>query len=871
MRLRKPIFPVPCRLFQAAKSSRPARKFPFSSRTLVRTWSDSPGSTTKSRFPIKKSPSSFSFSPPNGLTTIAHLQQIVREQNSLDQDEKGTIPATNHKCYAIAMDIKKELERSGNNGLDPAKMVDRFFNQLFPEILRSDNETGATFRRDLGPHLDKLVAAKLRHITRRPAASDILTIYSELGMVFSAQALALIEGILKTLVTMGTKPEHFPSIQDYQYTMDARTFLLNDLLDVWRLFLYPRQISAVNQMTTASKGAERSPPDQIHLSLGVLKSVTTSKHLDRSKVDAMLLGLFPQTFPNARHLVRIAAIASYALFTDESRCTDNVRLHARDFISPVSTILRHGILDEEYLKATIFPSPLLLDYVVARWPVILGSFGNQRNLVADNQKSNVIGKNAPTIQSRPLSDGLMKINTIHRNLSQAVEAKDPDRVIKLWKQLKKYIRPLKEMPGLGQSVIQLLDHFVYAFIYLRSADLATEAWMTIEALGQKPTVRTWTAMLTGSRKMRNAQVVENIWQGMLAAQVVPDSHAWSARITCLAAADKYKDALSALDEMVLLWEERNSNPGTTDKKIPPVKPTIVHVNSILAQLAKNSMEEECHNLLQWAETKGLKPDTTTFNILIKMASKTRDPAAVRDAFRRLAKAGCEPDDSTMTLLIDALMPEGSDLSPDSQTVHVRSIIWDIEESGFNLNQEHYGKIIYHLLQRGPKTQEAVKEVLDHMHKKRGRDMSPHICSMLVNYYFSLDPPATEQIWDILQERQLGINHDNQALRVDRVLWENALVGFARLGRMPDMLHIWKALESSWGGARTGPPVTMAPAHDFLVALIQQQKLDVAQNLVRMMENWAVWKTGTEEPHLAKRLWQHRFWALSRRYGFINSN
>src|ERR1041384_813260 len=71
--------------------------------------------------------------------------------------------------------------------------------------------------------------------------------------------------------------------------------------------------------------------------------------------------------------------------------------------------------------------------------------------------------------------------------------------------------------------------------------------------GTIPTIKTWTAMITGCGVARDVQAVESIWQKMIEAGVEPDLAAWTARIHSTLSCGKFKEGTRLMDTMGEAW------------------------------------------------------------------------------------------------------------------------------------------------------------------------------------------------------------------------------------------------------------------------------------------------------------------------------
>jgi pentatricopeptide repeat protein len=168
----------------------------------------------------------------------------------------------------------------------------------------------------------------------------------------------------------------------------------------------------------------------------------------------------------------------------------------------------------------------------------------------------------------------------------------------------------------------------------------------------------------------------------------------------------------------------------------------------------------------------------------------------------------------------------------------------------------YGKLIYLLLGSGVNAELAVKAVLSHLHAK-GLEPSTHIYTMLVEHYFTRDPPDLAAVKSLIKDHRL---HENK--KIDRVFWERVIQGYCKVGDAENAFHVFEKIDSS------GSTLTFSTLHDLLVTLGSRREMDSALKLLKSVRRYKEEALSETQTNPQTRFWKHRFWHRAGEFGLL---
>ncbi|KAK4698603.1 hypothetical protein P7C70_g7671, partial [Phenoliferia sp. Uapishka_3] len=233
-------------------------------------------------------------------------------------------------------------------------------------------------------------------------------------------------------------------------------------------------------------------------------------------------------------------------------------------------------------------------------------------------------------------------------------------------------------------------------------------WLSTRSPPLLPSVVLWTSLINGYAKSGSIESVESTLLQMSASGVKPDVWTWLDRAEAYFLAKRPDEAVEIVGAMfrdggVLKSFEQDSR-----------VPKLVYAR-IFVGLFRNGRAEEANKLLEEMEEKGTTVDIHILNIFLRHHTEKRskpDFAAAIDIFRRIGKAGLEPDVFTFTMLLNALLKMGH----QDATQRLISIM---ESTNTRPTVTTYGSVIAHLAQTGTlESLQCAVGLLDEMERMR---------------------------------------------------------------------------------------------------------------------------------------------------------
>ena len=708
-------------------------------------------------------------------------------------------------------------------------VLNTLLEHVIPRLRSSNIETSRLLRVVMRPHMNEMVARKLNNITEAPSATRLCALHVEAGINVTKPGLSLLSSMLKTLCEMRTKKTQFNSVQEYQNMISLRTTLFEDVLGTWRILLFPRHLTGRLYKGQPESSNIEWPPRRFHLP----NSIPVRATMTAPEVDRALLKLFPEVANVDRRLTRIIAITTYTLLTDPDQENPQLLLEAIDFLRPIEKILRLGILGETEISGMFSSHPTLRDYVLKRWLTIIK--GTKESLPPGGRRE------ADEAESR-------------KALDMALSAQDYREAEKLW------IRFKMSTPSSGQdrnetAILRQIRHFLYVFMTLNATDIAAKVWSHLDVLKLRPDVATWTSLLQGVKASRDVAAIEAVWSQLLESGTKLDAAAWTTRISALSQANNHRLALGALDQMCQAW--RNSEPGA-------VQPTITHVNAALSGLTHRRMAEEAHKLVLWADKQGIRPDVFTFNILLDLSNKVETISRLA-ILKDMTDKQVQPNHATLTLILAPELEKMGDWLAEDQANYTKVVLDEMEKAGMKANMITYAKLIHVLIKRGQVASRAIMVVLEDIWNKSGADLSPHLYTMLVQYYYSHEPPDCDAVDKIISVKGLAVEKLSGA---DRVFWERVIHGSAQAGRIEFSMEVWDKVVKSGRGNHIEPPVSLNVSHVLLQKLVINCMETEAKRVVDTIVKWAGSKAKKQSAASLVSILRHRFFHLARNQGLL---
>lgn len=346
--------------------------------------------------------------------------------------------------------------------------------------------------------------------------------------------------------------------------------------------------------------------------------------------------------------------------------------------------------------------------------------------------------------------------------------------------------------------------FLSGFMKLYRPDLTTTIWNHMIAHGVKPELSTWCSMLDGCIEARDINALRSLWTKMLGSGIEPDNYAWTTRISGLLALHQPDEAFAALDEMGRRWlaaqnvvqgsqnkrKDRGNSTANLKAAMNITKPSIEVINAAISGLVKSQSrffdrkKKDVERVLTWGAHFGVKPDTRTYNAIVKMYLDAGDSPMALRLLAQMERQGIEGDVATHGMLIRAAFENKKfdGLSHTEQATRIIDMFSEIEASGVKLNTVVYSSAIERLV-RLHGNFEAVRAVISHM---MARNLTPasHIYTTLITHYFQQDPPDIPAV-DGLVAQVFGPPRAPS----DNIFFDRVIEGYAANGEVVKMMDV----------------------------------------------------------------------------------
>ncbi|KAK3401077.1 hypothetical protein B0T20DRAFT_405957 [Sordaria brevicollis] len=676
------------------------------------------------------------------------------------------------------------------------------------------------------------------HAPELPLTAHITEIMLELDVFDPIYWSPLVIEMIQAIYNINPSPDRYTKIEQYESAMARRDLLLFDLAATWKHFTKHKLPWHVVKDLRVAPGS---------------KSNTDGKYSDGfyglERVMQSTLGNHGSS-ENALHISAWAAFSSYTLLSDPVRCSRLACTEADSFLGVMSKIL----------TAVTPLKPSDFDPVARRFPGLYAYIKSQTHLGSflTSTSQRTVRREHP-------------IHRILETIQQAIVKKNLGLLFTTWEEFwGAEEKPDPTKKRMIQANPQVFGRFIYGFTALRRPQKAVDVWNKMESIGIKPTINTWTEMIQGATHGKNVSVLNTVWSRMLASGIQLDLYVWTARISGLINLGAVAEGLEALDEMAEKWKKQK---GT----LQAVKPTIEPVNAACAALIRLDRDDLAADVLRWAAKQGIRPDIYTFNTLLQRHVRMGRTDQTLALLESMKEANIEPDAATFTILLEKAMKNLNQQTPQEISQQVTDVIKMMEQSGVMKNMMIYAKAIYLLLEEGERTAHAVNALLAHIWDN-DMELSCHIYTMLVEYYFSLTPPNTKAVTALINNRGLHLNEN-----IDHIFWERVIKGYSQAN---DPV---KAEEIFWKVFNEGiTELTMDAMFELLAAMMRQGMFESAAKLVaalnpmkcavtpdQVLASREVEEPAEKEARYARmktdRFWKHRFWHLAYNGGLMSDD
>ncbi|TLS23197.1 uncharacterized protein PpBr36_05884 [Pyricularia pennisetigena] len=779
---------------------------------------------------FRRSPQSTS----TGNGNLAIFESVVRGQRRhQDDDGSGRKPAEGSestldlKTYNNVAKLMRMMERS-QPGLSEA--YDFFKTEIYPGI-----NAAKYVPRVFEPELRRLVQGILTAMKndptseKLPSLADVTLVALRLGVLDIKTWARAMQGRLEYLCLTNVSPE--VSLEEYQDATGRIKMFFDDVAQSWKLVSLPHHVIMDLDANTPLADVDFRLPEGQH------PRGESSLYYSLSK-------LLHAYAPLQLRPVIPLLVVTWALFNDSGRCLPGNRAAASHFLASITGLVVRS-KDSNISPEKLMQIPgKLIPYVRHRWTVM------HKQLREWNDPKQSYLKHPTLIRKLDVTgSGRKHFLEVKKSLNKALSGKNSAMLERAWLDFfghesppsQKTIDDLQKFPSIW-------NQFIMAFNALRRPQRAIEVWNIMTQIGLKPTIKTYTAMMEGCGRARNASALENIWDQIVELGVPLDTHAWTVRISGLIESGKPDAGLSALDEMARIWNKKQALGESSAQAVPP---SIVPVNAALFGILRINGVPAAMKILHWAERHNIEPDVITYNTLLQTMIR-RAPEQVDAVLEMMNDQGVEPDEGTQTILIEGMGPFLRNAGPEEKLEAVKRIIAMVTGNDpKKINPSAYAKLMFELLKEN-ESQAGIDVAVNHIMQelwKRRLEPTTHMYTILVEHYLHRSPPALEAARKLIEAHDL-FNKPH----IDHVFWERAISGFMGAG---DIESAFDLFERSKNGN-----MTMRLYEHLLRALVANGKAQEAARLVKAVDEM---KSSTDE-ETESRFRLHPFWDVARQYG-----
>lgn len=693
--------------------------------------------------------------------------------------------------------------------------------------------------------MSKVVEAKMDDWDndKLPSLAQVTQLFHELDSLSCRKWTDSVMSLIRNLVTRSTAKADYPDAEAYERSMARKDVLLQDLIDTWIVFhrhrLSPNKYNDLN----AQEWSFRFPQ---------LDEALLLRYARNGEVIKAINLMFPQIWGNDFQKIPAVAIASFVVLADPGHSSLEAQEKAKPLLDTLGKILAVVPVWKAGLQSMFAEHPDVSTYVLACWDSLVSQLRQTDRTKPKPEKIASSPEVNPEVKRRRGASS----NAIMHQVYTAIGMGDADAVEASWA---RFWDPEAVLDEARKAELQTMDklfhYFILAFTALHRPQRAVEVWECMTRIGIQPTVKTWTSQIEGCRRSKNAVGIENVWKKLLASGLEVDEGAWTARVVGLIDCGEPEAGLRALDEM-----------------LHQSKLTIAPINAAVASLIRLNAMSAARKVLDWASQNHVEPDIVTFNTLLRPLVVQGNAAQVASLLKTMKGRGVEPDTATFTVLLEGLIGDVNNADPAEQVKTLDDLFNQMEAAGVPANMQTFARMIYLLLSEpGANSYEAVEAIRKHI-QSRGLTMSPYMHTILVDHYFSLDPPNLAAVEDLMNKG--GLKWKMLVRRgLDRVFWERVIKGYATAGDVDKAYEIFEQVDN------IGSVLTLDTLSTLLRSLVKAGKMEEARRTVEIVkrhrQNSHVSLSGEREGFgfnrqpKRGRYWRHGFWVYAVQCGLLS--
>lgn len=639
--------------------------------------------------------------------------------------------------------------------------------------------------------------------------------------------------------------------------------LFREVIDLWK------HMSQLNRDSQKGKELQFALPSPEELRYDIERH-SNSKTLNSDPTTNALAALFVQSSLRQSRMLVPALITTVAFLSDPKTPRDLVS-EAAPLLRLITMVLKivpitnfRDYMEVDYCRLiTRFPTSKvrrLKDYVIENWPraeAMLLTHDETFKELAETQRRKLVPQRRQNLSS------------FHVQLRQAYKSDNIGAIFSIWADLKAQFEKDKRLGNEMRNDDQFLDFWHFIWCALGRPAMLQEVQDFMKQVGVSPTVRTYTAMMHGWKTSQSIGEIESLWEMLSHSDIKLDLHIWVERVSALVELGRHQAGIEAMAEMLALWKKAN------EQKRPEtaVQPDIEVINAALPGLLAHD-RAAANAVLDWAGQEGMKPDVTTYNILLKETLRNNDqdsetearvgtarPAesGVMQLFQSMKAASIEPDAATFAIMLEEALGGLQGTTAGQQVEAVDHVFQDIHDAGLQPNQEIFGKLLYAVASLPQSADDAIEAVQDRM-RRAGWHITPHMVTTLLDRLMARDPPPSGAAITALLEK----HRCTTMAKGDQPLWERAISAYSVAGDVP---RAWALYEDMRAIGRA--PLQRFANADLVFALINAGKVDEARQVVQLVLKKTDPNVEGRQLKDGDRYWRHRLWHLAHAHGLLD--
>ena len=375
---------------------------------------------------------------------------------------------------------------------------------------------------------------------------------------------------------------------------------------------------------------------------------------------------------------------------------------------------------------------------------------------------------------------------------QGVLARDTKKTNELWQLFREH---LSKGEVNTKTLDTLFADFLWGFGHLRKLEPLQEVWSCMIEHEVVPTIRHWNAVLEVLQKTRDLDRFQATWKAMIEKGIRPDNQSWTTHIVILLAQpyNDWRTVLRLLDSMGKSWREAQTEDTLrtqTNTRDLQNLPSIVPVNAAVTGLLRLRLTNVAADVLKWAQSFSIKIDTTCYNIFLRYACQRGDTAGADSIIKEMEKNRVKQDVVTQTIMLDNVIRNSgspfSALSPTQQEQFIVESLNRMSDDGKPPNSQTFAVTLDALLYQ-PKPNLPAAQAVFRLLLRQRKSISPHIYTILFTCHFRSKTPdleALDSLWETVEK---------QKSKVDHILYDRMIEGYASIGELDRMLAFFKKM------------------------------------------------------------------------------